>query len=288
MQSSAVTQAEFAEDMITEIKMPPREEVQIAHDVPRRGRKSRFLASSAALLVVLGIGWFAGAKTQDSGLLAQRLWHTAGAMLADLDARRRQLIEGIEAHVAVQESKSMERSQTVSGAEVVERVTGYLSRKLDQMGGTSDAAIRELGGAFVRLGGSVESSQRELLAKLDQVQARLDGLERQATSITNTKQTQLPEQPNVAPAIRPAHSVQPTVTVAKAKSAPKAAPKEPKKVEHWFVREVVDGVAVLEGPSGVIEVSTGDVVPGMGRVEAISERDGFWVIATNKGAITAR
>src|SRR4051794_26855828 len=201
--------------MITEIKMPPREEVQIPRDVPpRRSRKSRFLASSAALLVVLGIGWVAGARTQNSAL-AQRLWHIAGAMLADLDAGRRQLIEGMEAHVAVQESKSVEKSQTVSGAEVVERATGYLSRKLDQMSGTSDAAIRELGGALVRLGGSVERSQRELLTKLDQVQARLDGLERQATSITNTKQTQLPEQPNVAPAIRPAAPVQPTVTVAK-------------------------------------------------------------------------
>jgi hypothetical protein len=259
--------------------MPPREEVQIPRDVPRRSRKSRFLASSAALPVVLGIGWFAGAKTQDSGLLAQRLWHTAGAMLAELDAGRRQLIEGIEAHVAVQESKSVERNQTVSGAEVVERVTGYLSRKLDQMGGTSNAAIRELGGAFVRLGGSVESSQRELLAKLDQVQARLDGLERQATS-RNTKQSQLSAQPAAA--------VQPSVSVAKAKGAAKPAPQEPKKVEHWFVREVVDGIAVLEGPSGLIEVSIGDLVPGLGRVEAISERDGTWVIATNKGAITAR
>jgi hypothetical protein len=287
MQSSAVTQAEFADDMITEIKMPPREEIESARDLPRRSRKSRFLANSAALLVVLGIGWVAGARTQDSAPSAQRLWHTAGAMLADLDAGRRQLIEGIQAHLAVREAKNVEKSQTVSGAEVVERVTGYLSGKLDQMGGTSDAAIRELGGAFVRLGGAVESSRRELLAKLDQVQARLDGLERQATSITNTKQTQLPEQPNVAPAMRPTASVQPTVSVAKAKT-PKATPKEPKKVEHWFVREVADGVAVLEGPSGLIKVSTGDVVPGMGRVEAISEREGFWVIATNKGAITAR
>ena len=216
--------------MITEIKMPPREEVQIADDVPRRGRKSRFLVSSAALLLVLSIGWVAGAKTQDSALLAQRLWHIAGAMLADLDAGRRQLIEGIEAHVAVQESKSVERSQTVSGAEVVEHVTGHLSRKLDQIGGTSDAAIRELGGALVRLGGSVERSQRELLTKLDQVQARLDGLERQATSITNTRQSQLSAQPSVAPAIRPAAPVQPSVSVAKAKSAPKPAPK---RYDRW-------------------------------------------------------
>jgi len=112
--------------MITQIEMPPREELQVPRDVPRRSRMSRFLASSAALLVVLGIGWFAGAKTQDSALLAQRLWHAAGAMLADLDAGRRQLIDGIEAHVAVRKSRSVETSQTVSGAEVVERVTGDL------------------------------------------------------------------------------------------------------------------------------------------------------------------
>lgn len=111
----------------------------------------------------------------------------------------------------------MERNQAVSGAEVVERVTGYLSRKLDQMGGTSDAAIKELGGAFVRLGGSVESSQRELLAKLDQVQARLDGLERQATPITNTKQSQLHEQPNAVPAVMPAASAGPPLRRRKAR-----------------------------------------------------------------------
>ena len=77
----------------------------------------------------------------------------------------------------------------------------------------------------MRLGGSVERSQRELLAKLDQV----PGTARwpcsvKATSITiDTKQSQLSAQPSVAPAIRPAAPVQPSVSVAKAKSAPKPA-----------------------------------------------------------------
>jgi hypothetical protein len=59
-------------------------------------------------------------------------------------------------------------------------------------------------------------------------------------------------------------------------------------VEHWTVIEVAEGVATLEGPTGLIEVSIGDVLPGVGRVEAISERGGQWVIATNKGVITSR
>jgi len=45
---------------------------------------------------------------------------------------------------------------------------------------------------------------------------------------------------------------------------------------------------VLAGPRGIIEVSSGDVVPGAGRVKSISRRGGRWVVATSKGEITGR
>jgi hypothetical protein len=54
------------------------------------------------------------------------------------------------------------------------------------------------------------------------------------------------------------------------------------------VREVIDGVAILQGRRGVIEVSVGDVVPGAGRVQSIARQGGRWVVATNTGVITAR
>jgi hypothetical protein len=52
--------------------------------------------------------------------------------------------------------------------------------------------------------------------------------------------------------------------------------------------EVIDGVAILRGRRGVIEVSFGDVVPGAGRVQSIARQGGRWIVATNTGVITAR
>ena len=36
---------------------------------------------------------------------------------------------------------------------------------------------------------------------------------------------------------------------------------------------------------GIIEVDQGDMVPGLGRVEAIRKQDGNWVVVTSKGLI---
>ena len=36
---------------------------------------------------------------------------------------------------------------------------------------------------------------------------------------------------------------------------------------------------------GVIEVDQGDMIPGIGRVDAIKKQDGRWVVVTSKGLI---
>ena len=51
------------------------------------------------------------------------------------------------------------------------------------------------------------------------------------------------------------------------------------------VREVRRGTAFIEGRMGVIEVDQGDIVPGLGRVEAIRKQDGRWVVVTSRGLI---
>jgi hypothetical protein len=58
------------------------------------------------------------------------------------------------------------------------------------------------------------------------------------------------------------------------------------KLEGWVLRDVHHGTALLEGRAGVIEVEQGDVIPGLGRVEAIrKQQDGRWVVVTSKGSI---
>ena len=60
---------------------------------------------------------------------------------------------------------------------------------------------------------------------------------------------------------------------------------KPAVVDGWVVRDVYRGTALIEGRMGVIEVDQGDVVPGLGRVDAIRKQDGRWVVVTPKGLI---
>jgi hypothetical protein len=58
-------------------------------------------------------------------------------------------------------------------------------------------------------------------------------------------------------------------------------------VEGWVLRDVHRGTAFIEGRAGVIEVEQGDLVPGLGRIEAVRKQEGRWVVVTSKGTITA-
>lgn len=60
---------------------------------------------------------------------------------------------------------------------------------------------------------------------------------------------------------------------------------KPGAVDGWVVRDVHRGTALIEGRMGLIEVDQGDVVPGLGRVDAIRRQDGRWVVVTSKGLI---
>ncbi len=58
--------------------------------------------------------------------------------------------------------------------------------------------------------------------------------------------------------------------------APQTQPKlspvpdtRPTTIPGWMLREVVNGMAVLQGPNGIWRVTHGDTVPGVGRVNSI-------------------
>ena len=53
------------------------------------------------------------------------------------------------------------------------------------------------------------------------------------------------------------------------------------------MRKVYDGVALLEGRMGIVEVEPGFTIPGAGRVEEIKKIDGKWVVVTSKGIIVS-
>ncbi|WP_271201234.1 hypothetical protein [Methylopila turkensis] len=59
-------------------------------------------------------------------------------------------------------------------------------------------------------------------------------------------------------------------------------------VRNWTVREVYDGVALLDGRDGVIEVMRGARAPGLGRIRSIERRDRQWVVVTDRGVVLQR
>ena len=56
-------------------------------------------------------------------------------------------------------------------------------------------------------------------------------------------------------------------------------------LEGWILRDVHRGTAFIEGRMGIIEVDQGDMIPGLGRVDAIRKENGRWVVVTSKGLI---
>jgi muramidase (phage lysozyme) len=85
-------------------------------------------------------------------------------------------------------------------------------------------------------------------------------------------------------------SLAPTaVDRAKLSTRPVAVPDtRPTTIEGWTVRDVIGGTAVLEGPNGIRNVTRGDVVPGVGKIDSILRWGNRWIVATDRGLISTR
>ena len=60
----------------------------------------------------------------------------------------------------------------------------------------------------------------------------------------------------------------------------------PTTIQGWTVRNVVNGIATLEGPGGTWRAARGDTVPGLGKVDFVDWVGDRWIVATSKGLIT--
>jgi|SRR5579871_6729165 len=59
-------------------------------------------------------------------------------------------------------------------------------------------------------------------------------------------------------------------------------------LDDWVLRDVGYGGALIGSRRGTYEVYAGDMIPGLGRVDAIRRQDGRWVVVTSRGLIVAR
>jgi hypothetical protein len=282
--------------MTSDIKTAAQDRASIPLEAPRRARPRR-LARAVALVLVLGAGWFAGVKTHEAIDLTEvscMAWAQVARWTTSPDQRS---------------AKISESATTAGGEAVVERITG----KLEEVRAASVAAVGDLRGTINTVASSTESNQRQLVTKLQEFSERLDRIERNAPAaatggLVSNKLEQLNERLDriersaavvmAPPPQPPAVATSPTSAARSAAiEAPTASaspalklqgPIETKRIPNWVVREVINGKAILQGPAGLIGVSTGDLVPGVGRVQSIARQGGRWTVATNKGVISAR
>jgi hypothetical protein len=148
------------------------------------------------------------------------------------------------------------------------------------------ATIGKLRTELASLRTSVESANKTAHGQYSKIAERFDRVER-AQAERNGKLAKavegierLEKKADPAPARDITGSVKPPAGVA-------AGQPQPPIVPGWVVRDVYRGVAVLQGRRlGVVEVERGDVLPGVGRIEAFKKQGGQWVVVTSSGLIT--
>ncbi|WP_131117083.1 hypothetical protein [Lichenihabitans psoromatis] len=206
--------------------------------------------------------------------------------------------------------QEIEQSRANDGATLAQ-----LSSKLDKPERDPSQKLAEIMARLDKLDRDPKDKTPDASQKLADVTNRLDRIERQVASPTPTGT--IP----VAPPPRPVTAPQRTASTAQAAAAyvplptkqdsvvsstksqatktppkpdvsvvaandPRALPMKPPTVDGWVVRDVYDGLALVEARRGGLrEIAPGEFLPGAGEIRSIERRGRSWVVLTSRGVI---
>ncbi|HEY8567060.1 MAG TPA: hypothetical protein VIL65_16295 [Beijerinckiaceae bacterium] len=252
-------------------------------------RLPRHLPLAAGIVVALGLGWAAGSQ-----LNARQ--DAIPAWAAEIVGNQRRGQEEAQRFAGDLQSlrANLDAMRAASQRATVETraLPAAVEAKLER----AERAAVEASATAVKAAAQIERLEKASLdnGRLAPVLDRLDRLEKQITDrlITAAAAKAVPvaavvEAPTQTGALSPKKEVE---AKAEPKSEPKADQKlaDPRQVplEGWVLREVYDGVALVENRSrGLHEVGPGHNLPGGVKVEAIERRGRAWIVITSKGTI---
>jgi len=247
---------------------------------------SGHLARAAVVATAIGLGWMGGWATSlasgpDGSTAGGWLAATLGASAAD-QGEMRQLAGDVQALKAgLDEVRgSLERSredETQRLAQLGERLEAF--QKADRDGAAQmmaglqraeQATATKLASLAERFD-KLERPERDPSAQLTKIAERLDRMERQLAAAPSAA-----AKPLAVAANDPAQ----TNAIAEAK---------PAQIENWALRDVYNGVALIEGKNRrLVEIVPGQNLPGVGRVKTIERRGRTWIVVTTGGIITSQ
>ncbi|MGY4512516.1 hypothetical protein [Bradyrhizobium sp. USDA 3650] len=151
---------------------------------------------------------------------------------------------------------------------------------------------RQVSGVSDNLDGlrtAVDQSSKATNDRFGRFGENLDRIERVSSSSTvkldklAQVQAQAPAPVASQPMPMMASAATPEVTGSVAPSERISAPR--KSIKGWSVRQAYEGIAILQGPNGVVEAVLGQQVPGLGRIEEIKNENGRLVVESSGGVI---
>ena len=120
--------------------------------------------------------------------------------------------------------------------------------------------------------------------RIEKIAERLDRLEKHLADATPVATVPKPE-PAKQASQPDSHALPTPADIA---AAGQKVEIRPKVIQNYVLREVADGVALIEGPDGLREVWPGRGIPGAGKVVALERQAGKWVVITSEGVIEYR
>ncbi|GGI19502.1 hypothetical protein [Bradyrhizobium guangdongense] len=188
-------------------------------------------------------------------------------------------------------------------------VIAYLTMQPSQPNVAANAEIRnlrdtvaqlrkQLSGVSENLDGlrtAVDQSSKATSDRFGRFAENLDRIERVSSSSTakldRLAQAQVqPPTPVAAQPLSPAPAMPMMASVTAPETTGSVSPVERSSalrrvVKGWSVRQAYEGIAILQGPNGVVEAVLGQQVPNLGRIEEIRNENGRLVVETSGGVV---
>ncbi|MGD0641422.1 MAG: hypothetical protein ABSC22_11800 [Roseiarcus sp.] len=145
-------------------------------------------------------------------------------------------------------------------------------------------ATRDLSGALAQLTARLDRVDHDQSARLDKLADRIDRESTARIADLATRLDKLEKKPPAAVvASLPPPPAKPDPGVSNETTGSIEKPRAP--LRGYWVVDVQDGVAIIDGRDGPRQVAPGDVLPGAGRVERIERHGRDWVVVTSSGTI---
>ncbi len=146
-----------------------------------------------------------------------------------------------------------------------------------------------------QLTGKIDKVAHEPAAKLQQLSERVGKLEKGAVDTTATASiptadaakagATVPVPPTKPIATKPANARLASAEAAKTPADAGDDAARPQVIPGYVVRDVYEGVALIEGRRGTMEVVPGVGIPGAGIVKSIDRKGRGWTVTTTKGLL---